>query len=352
MLTNAYTFNYQIDKAINLFLKETMQILITPGQKPDPGKLTPIPARLQERVTPWAQAECHKYDFGHILKQRYDHKHYRIYIHCFVIEKAVSAYAYWDHPVVALQAMLEGELNGTMKGDKANTVMSADTMGLFYIPPGAHAMHLKEGFSESLHIELKPDYVEELTEDWTGQQELMNRLNAVSERGIPFQRADMNYLIKAVIERMRNTQKTASLLKLEFRSCIAELLKLYLHEVEENRYAAQLESVTHKDKETLIHIWRNIKANPNIHLHHLSELARKHYLHPKTISRNFGKLFGSNLRDFVQEQCMKKGYFLITTTRRNINEIAEELGYLETKSFNRAFQRQYNITPQSLRYNH
>jgi AraC-like DNA-binding protein len=325
-----------------------MEILITPGEKSNPGTLTPIPPRLQKHVAPWAHTEYRKYDFGSVLTQHFKHRHYRIYIHCFAIEKVISAYAYWDHPVVALQAMVEGELNGTMKGEEANTLMSSDTMGLFYIPRGAHAMHLKKGFVESLHIELEPNHVEELTEDWNGQQDLMNRINASSEKGVLYQRADINYLIKAVIDRIRQTHKTGSLLKLEFRSCIAELLKLYLHEVEETIQVEQLAPVTHKD--ALINIWRNIKANPNIHLHHLSELSRKHYLHPKTLSRNFGKLFGSNLSDFVQEQCMKKGHFLITTTRRNINEIAEELGYLETKSFNRAFHRQFNITPQSLRH--
>lgn len=328
-----------------------MEILITPGQRENPGKLTPVPPSLQEHVAPWAHAECRKYDFGYILKQHFKHKYYRIYIHCFDIEKAAATYAYWDHPIVALQAMLEGDLHGTMKGEEGQRVMSCDTMGLFYIPPGAHAMHLKKGFVESLHIELEPDHVEELTEDWNGQQDLMNRLNAASEKGIPYQRADMNYLVKAVIERMRGTRKTGSLLKLEFRSCIAELLQLYFHEVEESTHASQLVSVAHKDKEKLMSIWKSIRTNPNIHLHHLSELAKQHYLHPKTLSRNFGKLFGSNLRDFVQEQCMKKGHFLITTTGRKIDEIAEELGYQETKSFNRAFQRQFNITPQSLRYN-
>lgn len=328
-----------------------MEILITPGHKSDPGKLSPIPPRLQKRAAPWAHTEYRIYDFGSILKQYFKHKRYRIYIHCFLIEKATDIYAYWDHPIVALQAMLEGNLNGTMKGEQVNNLMPADTMGLFYIPSGAHAMHLQQGLVESLHIELEPEHVEELTEDWNGQEELMSMVNTASEKGLLFQRADMNYMIKAVIERMRATQKIGSLLKLEFRSCIAELLKLYLHEVEENAHAVPLTSAMHKDQEKLVRIWRSIKTNPNIHLHHLNELARQYYLHPKTLSRNFGKLFGSNLRDFVQEQCMKKGYFLITTTGRNINEIAEELGYLETKSFNRAFQRQFNITPQSLRYN-
>ena len=329
-----------------------MKILITPGQKSDPGILTPVPSRLQKHIASWAHTEYRKYDFGYILAQHFKHKQYRIYIHCYVIEKTFSAYASWDRPIVALQAMLEGDLHGTMKGEEeTKNLMLRDTMGLFYIPQGAHAMHLQKGFMESMHIELEPDHVEELTEDWNGQQELMNRVNAASQKGLPYQRADMNYQMKAVIERIRGTHKAGSLLKLEFRSCIAELLKLYLHEVEENTHTAEALAATHKDKEKLLCIWRSIKTNPNIHLHHLSELARQYYLHPKTLSRNFGKLFGSSLRDFVQEQCMKKGHFLITTTGRNINDIAEELGYQETKSFNRAFQRQFNVTPQSLRYN-
>lgn len=327
-----------------------MEILINPGQKSDPGKLTPVPPRLQKRVAPWAHAEYRKYDFGSVLTQYFKHKHYRIYIYSFIVEKVTSAYAYWPEPAVALQATLVGEIKGMLKGE-VNVLLPTDTLGLFYLPAGAHEIYLQTGFMESIHIELAPSHVEELTEDWNGQQELMDMINIASEKGLPFQRADMNYMIKAVVERMRATQKTGSLLKLEFRSCIAELLKLYLHEVEENAHAVPLTAATHKDREKLVRIWRSIKTNPNIHLHHLHELARQYYLHPKTLSRNFGKLFGSNLRDFVQEQCMKKGYFLITTTGRNINEIAEELGYLETKSFNRAFQRQFNITPQSLRYN-
>lgn len=326
-----------------------MRILITPGQKVDPGILAPTPDVLQKQVIAWAHTECRRYHFGYILTQYFRHRHYQVYFFSFLIEEKATVYAHWGEPTVALQATLNGIINGHVSGDPNS--LPADTIGLFYLPPGDHEVNLEKGFMESMHIELHLEYVEELTEDWPGQQELINIVKASSSKSLPFQRADMNYLMRSVINRLRETSKTGSLLKLEFKSSIAELLKLYLHEVEETRQAIQLDAIVHKDKEALINIWRSIKANPNVHLHHLTELARKYYLHPKTLSRNFGKLFGSNLRDFVLDQCMKKGYYLITTTKRNINEIAEELGYLETKSFNRAFQRQFKITPQSLRYN-
>lgn len=326
-----------------------MKILISPGQTSDPGKLTAIPPRMQRHVASWSHAEYRKYDFGSILKQHFEHKHYRIYIYYFVVEKNAIAYASWDKPTVALQATLKGEIKGTLKGE-VNVVLPADTLGLLYLPPGAHKIYLERGLMESIHIEFEPGHVEDLTEDWNGQQELMNMINIVSEKGLPFQRADMNYSIKEAIGKIKDTHKIGIQLKLEFRSRIADLLKLYLHEVEETTHVKQLQ-ISVPNKEKLISIWRSIKTNPNIHLHHLEVVARKYYLHPKTISRNFPKLFGIKYSDFVQEQCMKKGRFLITTTRKNIDEIAEELGYLETKSFNRAFQRQYNITPQSLRSN-
>jgi len=102
---------------------------------------------------------------------------------------------------------------------------------------------------------------------------------------------------------------------------------------------------------TMSLIRNEVMLNPNIHVHSLRSLARKHFINEKSLSRAFTKAFGTKISDFVQEQVMKRAYYLLENTDRSIADIAEELGYSNDYNFTRTFRSMYGVYPASLRKN-
>jgi len=102
---------------------------------------------------------------------------------------------------------------------------------------------------------------------------------------------------------------------------------------------------------TMMLIRNEVILNPNIHLHSLRSLARKHFINEKSLSRTFTKTFGIKISDFVQEQVMKRAHYLLENTDLSVADIAEELGYSNDYNFTRTFKNIYGVYPAAIRKN-
>ena len=83
-------------------------------------------------------------------------------------------------------------------------------------------------------------------------------------------------------------------------------------------------------------------SNPNLSLDYLSERFK---MNPKMISRLFKEVTGQKFVDYLIELRIKQAQTLLEQTSQSINEIAEEVGYLNVISFGRAFKKILNISP-------
>jgi AraC-like DNA-binding protein len=102
---------------------------------------------------------------------------------------------------------------------------------------------------------------------------------------------------------------------------------------------------------TMMLIRNEVILYPNIHVHSLRSLAKKHFINEKSLSRAFTKTFGIKIRDFILQQVMKRAKYLLENTDRPIMDIAEELGYSNDYNFSRTFKSMYNVYPASFRKN-
>ena len=322
-----------------------MDILINPRQTVDPGKAVPVPGHLQKYLAPWGSWQYHQYGFGHILTQSFLHKHYRIYIYRFLIDKPVHLYFSCSQPTIALRHMLSGQVFADVAGF-GKVLLEPLRYGLIYLPQGVNKAWFEAGTAESLHMELEYTWLEEMAESSQEIAELMHRVTSASNEGKMLAPAKLDYSIQETLATIRNTRETGGYLLMEFKTGILKILTQYGKAIKELEHFDGLPDVP--DKELLINIRETIKANPRIH-YTLSRLAKEHHMHEKTLSRHFHRLFNISLSAYVQEQCMTRAYFLITTTNRPLTEIANELGYTEISNFNRAFKRYYRLSPQALR---
>lgn len=84
----------------------------------------------------------------------------------------------------------------------------------------------------------------------------------------------------------------------------------------------------------------------------LDQIADKVNLSPKYISALFKQRFNMTLFAYINEIKMQKAQELLLNTKKNIDEISRELGYLNFRSFIRAFKNYYSLTPSQYRTNY
>ncbi|GAA0527534.1 helix-turn-helix transcriptional regulator [Chitinophaga japonensis] len=322
-----------------------MNILISPGQTKDPGKVVPVPPQLRQYVAPWGAVQYRQYPFGHILTQTFLHKHYRIYSYRFMIDEPVYLYFSCQQPTIALRHMLQGKVYADVSGF-GQVLLEPLRYGLIYLPTGVNSAWFEAGTAESLHMELEHTWLEEMAESNREIAGLMNRVMNASSEGKLLQTAAIDYSVQETLNTLRSTRETGGYLLMEFKTGILKILTQYGKAIKEKDQLDELPAAP--DKELLVKIWETVKAAPNIH-QTLARLARENHMHEKTLSRHFQQLFHVSLSDYVQEQCMNRAHFLVTTTQRRLTDIANDLGYTEISNFNRAFRRYFGVSPQSLR---
>jgi len=81
----------------------------------------------------------------------------------------------------------------------------------------------------------------------------------------------------------------------------------------------------------------------------MDQLADEVGLEPRTLSRNFKKLYRLTVMDFLFEERMKKAVVLVRTTQQPISKIAQSVGYRNLSNFSDAFTRKFGYSPSTLR---
>ncbi|WP_126244206.1 helix-turn-helix transcriptional regulator [Chitinophaga rhizosphaerae] len=81
----------------------------------------------------------------------------------------------------------------------------------------------------------------------------------------------------------------------------------------------------------------------------LNFLCRRFGLNEFKLKKGFKQLFGNTVFGYVQEMRMKTARRLIVEEKRNVNEVADFLGYSSPNHFSAAFKRLYGFPPAKLK---
>lgn len=100
---------------------------------------------------------------------------------------------------------------------------------------------------------------------------------------------------------------------------------------------------------TMMLIRNEVMLYPNIHVHSLRSLAKKHFINEKSLSRAFVKTFGVKISDFILDQVMQRAKYLLVNTEMTVADIADELGYSNDYNFSRTFKNMYDVYPAMFR---
>lgn len=77
----------------------------------------------------------------------------------------------------------------------------------------------------------------------------------------------------------------------------------------------------------------------------LNELSRVFYIQPNTISKNFGKIIGRTVNDYINTVRVTNAVYLLEHTEMNITELSECVGYASVNTFLRQFKERMEVSP-------
>ena len=81
----------------------------------------------------------------------------------------------------------------------------------------------------------------------------------------------------------------------------------------------------------------------------LTELAKLLHYDVYSLSREIKQRTEKNYTQLVQEKRLAQAAFLLRTTDRNVNDIANAVGYENVGYFHRIFNQSYGISPRRYR---
>lgn len=86
------------------------------------------------------------------------------------------------------------------------------------------------------------------------------------------------------------------------------------------------------------HYWENLS---------LTNLSKKFYLQPNTISKNFSRVFGKNINHYINSVRITNAVRILDTSEGNVNitELSEIVGYGNINTFHRQFKEKMEISP-------
>jgi AraC-like DNA-binding protein len=128
---------------------------------------------------------------------------------------------------------------------------------------------------------------------------------------------------------------------------ILELLCEYLSAILQKEEDEKRINIPRKD--LMIRIRDHILSSPNVHDHTLEKLARHFRINETMLKREFKALYEISVSEYVRVQVLERAHYLLTTTNRTVEDIAEEVGYAWRPAFDEAFKKQYDYSPSSLR---
>jgi AraC-like DNA-binding protein len=82
----------------------------------------------------------------------------------------------------------------------------------------------------------------------------------------------------------------------------------------------------------------------------IEELSKKVVLNTYKLKVGFKELYGTTIFGYLRDIRMEKARILLEDVGKNINQIAQEVGYSNPSHFSAAFRKKYGMNPSELRH--
>ena len=258
----------------------------------------------------------------------------------------------WEHfnskPFVEMNFMVEGDIYQTMEGFPGRKLCAKGSHNLLFNPGTLEENQLVGyGNYRTFGVHVNPGKMSELLMAYVPQ------LEKYSEKiyaGQPFLlespvlqfSAKMKYIFDTIWE----CPEPEGLKKLYIESKVLDLLALQCELLLQTPVKTG-SSLPAADIDKLhaarVLLEQRLECPPS-----LAELSKLCQLNEFKLKKGFRELFNTTVYGFVHETRLTRAQQMIREGLQNISEIAYQLGYSHPQHFQRAFKKQFGITPGSL----
>lgn len=262
------------------------------------------------------------------------------------VKQALELESPFPSHLVGFSFNLVGRSKFIIPVDKTENDFKAGKASLFKTYPHngfAQFLPQKEYISIAIHLSLEK--FKEIIGDAINDlpQEFADCFNGKKDHQVYF----YNYSSKSKLLLQSIVNEDLKGLSRQFflESKVLELIGLQLEEISKFNSESQLKP---EDEEKIRECERLLITNYN-QPHSLLELARSVGLNDFKLKQGFKTIYGKPVFKYLQEYRLKKAFESLNQGKKQVSEVAEEIGYNSIGSFSNAFLNQFGIRPNEIK---
>lgn len=248
----------------------------------------------------------------------------------FIIEGALT------DAILELSFLIEGEQIVHVKGIEQDFTYENQESYLVYLPKVKGAVHYsKEHPLKEVKIRMGPSFIKKhQLEDELKYYNIHNLVNQNFTQPI-------NNSKQEILCKLFNNKQEGLTKRLLLESLTLQLLSLQLSNFKDQ---AKPDNLVKKLYEV-----QTIISSDLANHHSIQDLSKQIGLNDFLLKREFKRVFGKTVFEYLTELRMEKSKELLSLTDKPIYEISEMIGYKNATHFTAAFKRNENMTPKKYR---
>lgn len=258
----------------------------------------------------------------------------------------------WEHfnskPFVEMNFMLEGDLYQTMDGFSGQKRCAKGSHNLLF-NPGTLEKNQLVGYGNyrTFGVHVHPEKMSALLMAYVPElEQYSEKIVAGQSFLLESPASQITAKMKYIFDTIWQCPNPEGLKKLYLESKILDLLslqcELLLHTPVKKAVPIPTADID-KLHAAKVLLEQRLECPPS-----LAELSKLCQLNEFKLKKGFRELFNTTVYGFVHETRLTRAQLMIREGQQNISEIAYQLGYSHPQHFQRAFKKQFGVTPGSL----
>ncbi|MEO6733994.1 MAG: AraC family transcriptional regulator [Ferruginibacter sp.] len=285
-------------------------------------------------------------DLGDFITQRVNGNDYWMeLLTCSVSTNCTIDLSFPD-PCIAFAFFLKGSILLGSHHNNQKIFLSSGSFNCYYAPAGDRNFIIPPGEYVILILVPPPNYLLGMAEEHLILQDLLNRLSRKDTNADRLDTFKFPHAVIRIIKSMERCNKKGAALDLVLRSYILKFLSFYNQQLKEKEIHKGFQTNEHIAIAVKEHIMNNISS---MHLGRVKELSHQFNITSRSLRREFRKLFGQTVPEFIRAQRLDLAHRLLVNSSKQVQEVAAETGYDFLSHFNREFKRKFGYAPGTLK---
>ncbi|MDB5277296.1 MAG: Helix-turn-helix, AraC protein [Ferruginibacter sp.] len=321
-------------------MEKPLHIILQHGDQAGRQQKTQVAGNYLYRI-PFASAAAWEGAAGSLLSQAFNGPDYWIELLSFLLYDSDAVFLQVPAAAAGFVFLLQGNPGEQwLAGKKMNVVKG--TYAVFYLPPGKYPLALPAGEYHLLCLLPPPGYLNSMALEHPDVHAVLHLLATNALNGFLSEPFYFPKAVLRIIKSMERCTKQGAALDLVLRSYILKLLSFYNQQLKDRA----LHPLFQTHEQTAFAVRDYILANTGTGSPgRLKEITRLFPITAKTLTREFKKLFGKTVPEFIRDERLDLAHRLLSLQNKQVQEVALAAGYDYFSHFSREFKKKFGYPP-------